>query len=81
MLTGTATDLLVEMGSRVRAIQLALAEDDEAALETVRQALPLLRSAVDRLVAKGLDAASLATLSAAVRALPDHEFQGRQLGT
>jgi hypothetical protein len=74
LLTGTATDLLVEMGSRIRAIQAALAADDERALETVRDALPLLRSAVDRLIAGGLDAASLATLSAAVRALPDAQI-------
>jgi hypothetical protein len=71
LLAGTATELLVEMGLRIRAIQAALAADDESALETVRGALPLLRSAVDRLVGRDLDAASLATLSAAVRALPD----------
>ncbi|MDB5365449.1 MAG: hypothetical protein JWM77_1376 [Rhodospirillales bacterium] len=59
------------MGSRIRAIQAALATDDERVLEAVRGALPLLRSAVDRLIAGDLDAASLATLSAAVRALPD----------
>jgi hypothetical protein len=74
LLTGTAADLLVEMGARIRAIQAALAADDERALDTVRDALPLLRRAVDRLIAGDLDAASLATLSAAVRALPDGQI-------
>lgn len=59
------------MGSRIRVIQLALETDNEAALEAVQGALPLLRSAVDRMLAGDLDAQSLATLSAAVRALPE----------
>jgi hypothetical protein len=73
LLAGTATELLVEMGTRIRAVQLALAQDDEHALLAIREALPLLRTAVDRLIAGGLDAASLATLSVAVRALPEQE--------
>ncbi|GIL38093.1 hypothetical protein [Roseiterribacter gracilis] len=64
------------MGSRIRALQHALAQDDEHALAAIREALPIIRTAIERLVATGLDAGSLATLSAAVRALPDHQTVG-----
>jgi hypothetical protein len=73
LLAGTATELLVEMGSRIRALQIALAKDDEQALAAIREALPIIRTAIERLVATGLDAGSLATLSAAVRALPEDQ--------
>jgi hypothetical protein len=71
LLAGTATELLAEMGSRIGAVQRALAQHDESVLDAMRVALPLLRSAIDQLAAGALDASSLARLSAAVRALPD----------